>query len=385
MIKLSILFCLFITNFDIVKDTSNLKNELIKEVQEVIEQKSNDKTDLKIEKLNLKVDSMFMQNSFSSDRLKKLENNLSKNETEISFFKNNEPDKNQNTCANIIRTIATVIAAIIAGLTLYRVAYNQKIRRLEELEEYFIEIIELLNEPIQDQASSFLVLSDNLRNENFMETTIKSETSLNFINIDDIDNKDLYKIFVSNRKGDKKIKVKEFAKLGNSLLQIKDIKNTLKSKCENCFRKLNSFIPIWQENFGKITSYYDNLIRSVNMKNPQLRDLKYDRFLYEFAKLYLEWDDKNKKVDPFANQLSLVEPLHKLCKMHVKDDRAFYLLNFTKNCLSTYSSIKFESNKYSNLFQKYANDLTANKEIIQKSLENLLQIKKVSKLILLFS
>ena len=378
MKKLVTLLFIVITNILFGQDSILIKK--FDKLESLVNKQTSSTKDLRLEEKKLvdRIDKLIeVYDSVSSQNMVKneeFENQISSNTTSIDLIKNKKPDKKQNSLTDWLKAMA-VIGTI---LSIYNF-YSQKIKRLNELEKYLKLVIQGLYKPIEDQASSLLVLSKNLSDNNFKEATLENEPSLNFDNIDKIDRADLYKIFISNRKANRKDKAENFIKLEDAINRIKFIKNSLMTNYQNCFKRLNYCLPLWNQNLNKIFDYRRKMI---------VGDVKLNTdFLIEFEQLYGKFPkQEDSHVEPKIGFENFIDPLLKLCEEHYKNNtKAEEIYPFTKGCKNAFYEMKSVSKDYKDVFEKNSIDLLQEKEKIKKSLDNLLKTKRVNWLFRLFS
>jgi len=365
-----------------IKNLNKLEFLLSKQISSAAELKVEEKKLVdRIDKLIEVYDSVSIQNIVKNEEL---DNKVSSNAANIDLINNKKTEKKQNSWTDIIKAISALFTAFVALPAALLSIYNfhsQKIKRLNELEEYYNVVINGLYKPIEDQASSLLALSKNLNDINIEEAKLKNEPSLNFENIKNIDNSDLYKIFVSNRNGDKMNKLKNFGELERAINRIKFIKSNLMTNYKNCIQQNNSYRTSWNQNWSEILKYRRNSIEET-VKNQNNND----EFLKNIGQLHegLRNVKDNHKLK--TRQLKFIVPLHKLCEDYFTNDpKAGHILSFTIECNSAFNGIETTSKRYKELFEKNRDDLLEDKNTIKESLEYLLSIERLCKLRLLFS
>lgn len=361
---------------DLIKKFDKLESSVNKQTSSIEGLRQEDKKLVdRIDKHIEVYDSVSSQNMVKNEEL---ENQISSNAESIDLIKTKKPvwtDKMKAYSA----LIATLIALYVALIN----TYNSQIKRLNEKEEYIEFAMNGLCQPIKSQASSLLALSENLGNMKFENANLKTESSLNFLNIDNIDHTDLYKIFVSNRKGKRKDKLEIFTKLEAALNRIRHIKNSIKTNHQNCAERLNSNLSLWNQSIRKISNYFDkefcNTGKTFFKKNAFLSG--YDQLFEEFKKKY-----QDASFHPRIAKPKLIDPLKEHCKKYKENNpKACDILVIIKECNFAYRSLENVGKDYKSVFKTYNDELLEDMNTIKDSLDKLLEIKRICWLFRLFS
>jgi|GEM_PF-3497708 len=251
--------------------------------------------------------------------------------------------------------------------------------RFEELEEYYVEMINALDKPLENQLNELRRFADEFEKQNLDNSNFKMEASLKIDYIENINHADLYKIFVSNRRGNKTEKLKEFHKLDNEINLIKHLKISMPNHLKECESKLNQHLSYWNENLDKIFRFYDNNI-AYNMNNNVLR--AEDHFTEQFGELISSWnrkgDNSNFNIrDPYFVLPHLILPLKILCSNNITNQKVSFLMPLIINCQSTIVEFNKLKIDYSSVAREYSRMLAEAQKNLKESLESLLKIEKI--------
>jgi len=267
------------------------------------------------------------------------------------------------------------------SLSIEKAKFNyQNEVRFEELEEYYVEMINALDEPLENQLVELKRFADEFVKESLDNSTFEMVASLKIDNIENISHTDLYKIFVSNRRGNKTEKLKEFHKLDNKINLIKHLKISIPNNLKECVTKLNQHLNYWNENLDKIMRFYDEIIMLNLRNNVQLNE---DQFIEQFGKLISIWqsrgDNSNLNIrDPYFVMKHFILPLKELCKNNMPNQKVSFLMPIITNCQSTIVEFNKLKTDYSSIAEKYSEMLAEAQKNLKDSLRGLSRLEKIS-------
>src|SRR5437868_11615394 len=102
-----------------------------------------------------------------------------------------------------IFTVFVTIAIFVLGYIVARKIERKKEKdRLHELEDYFRKLVEMLEKPVESQKKSFLDFARVLKEEKEQHFEVANVAAFKLTYINEIDSKDLYTIFIRNKKGE---------------------------------------------------------------------------------------------------------------------------------------------------------------------------------------
>jgi len=347
----------------LVDKQTSLTKDLRQEEKKLVE---------RIDKLTEVYDSVSRQNIVKNEEFK---NQISSNTKDIDLINNKKPDKKQNSLTDWLKAMA-VIGTI---LSIYNF-YSQKIKRLNDLEEYFKVIVEALNEPLKKQSNWLLKSANQLKKREFKNPKFKFNSDLEINNVNNINHSDLYKIFVSNRRGDSNIKISEFHRLRQALKFIDKIIPELQNTA-------NEFKTTYNEKGQSLGKYYLKLINYHHKyKNKNQLMVKFGQLVDDLNVKLKQAKDKN--APDYQNHYlildTLIEPLFEYCKKNniQMDSKLNSILTSHKTECLSFDNIR---NSYSEYANKRSIKLENIRNQLKDSLNNLSKIKKVYKWLLLFS
>lgn len=252
-------------------------------------------------------------------------------------------------------------------------------KRLEELEEYYCELIKSLLEPIEQQAKNLTDFADNLKEKKIKDYYLKTNSSLHIENIEAINHNDLYKIFVTNRQGNREEKIQNFRILTDSVNLIKRLKVTIPEEFKTFIKKFDKFQDLWNGNADGIGRLYDEYVTINESKNIHPNR---DSFLNEFGKIIGNWHSlgsspKTENIhDPYFVLEKLILPLKQLC-LRVQDQRVLQILPLITECEYAIANLDNLKNIYGDLATTNSEELLKTKDRLNESIKNLSKIEKV--------
>jgi|GEM_PF-2756261 len=206
---------------------------------------------------------------------------------------------------------------------------NEKCR-LIELEKYFYSLVTLLEKPLQSQIQEFIMFSDKLIEKKDQHLVLNENTSFHIEQFKEIDSKDLYDIFIKNKKGSIPEKTELYGKLRGGLDYIDSI---TKAKRKD-FDFMNEKFIKYQEDYFKEIEITDESFRFMCSLSVLKED---DLFLREMGRIMSEWSsfsspDVSFKDRTVAREMYIM-PMIELCKKHIDDPRAVFIGNHIKRCI----------------------------------------------------
>jgi len=355
------------------KQTSSTK-DLRQEEKKLVE---------RIDKLIMVYDSVSIQNMMKNEEL---ENKISSNTSNIASINNKKPEKKQNSLTDWLKAIAALIA-VVATIISVSNFYNQKIKRLNEIEEYFKVVIEALDEPLQQQSILLSNFSERIREKRLSNQVLGLIPEIKIDNAENIGHADLYKIFVNIRKGDRATKLKEFLRLQKALSFIKDYKNSMPKFYGEFNKKRNETHDFWNENIGEIGTFYDKfLIENSVITSPHIVN---DSFMKRFRELNSNWqsliDDENNINDPYIVLKHFIDLLYEFCQENTDPAKILELMPWIVNCKTAIMEFDNLKDTYSSFAKRDSQEIDLTRNHLKDTMNILLKIKKINKWNLLFS
>ncbi len=251
-------------------------------------------------------------------------------------------------------------------------------KKLKELADYFATLIAYLESPMLNQIKyldNFISFLETNENHDFK---LQMSPSLNVDNLRNLDENELFKSFVTSRKGKKEDRIGRFSKIMNAVNYIYEVKRQLIESFNDFNKKYQLFQNDWNQSVQKIANLYERFMFDLNNSGARLED---DPFLLEYNLYIQKWHIKRHYPDienyreMFLVYTSLVVPLDKMCEKYSNDPRRNYLLPIILEARHALDEIihlkkvKFEA------MSEIKSGLTKTKETIFESIEELKKFK----------
>ncbi|MDQ6722779.1 MAG: hypothetical protein M3Z01_00730 [Thermoproteota archaeon] len=234
----------------------------------------------------------------------------------------------------------TPILLFILGYIINKQIENRKeSRRIKDLEEYLIRNLEILKEPLQKQIKSLLNLSHSLKEKKEQHFYLDDIVSFNVAQIKAIDNKDLYTIFIKDKKGSLSKKIELFGRLRANIDYIHEVKHKMKEDFVIFWEKYDKYQQEFRGNMEQTDWEFNSMI-----SNSQSNSLAQDLFLSNLNNIRLKWatsapDGKDYR-DMFVAKTEYLQPLKILCVQNNRDPRAPFILRLVMNCIYALNDIE---------------------------------------------
>jgi hypothetical protein len=189
-----------------------------------------------------------------------------------------------------IDTIFTVLITLIiffAGIIIERwIESNKEKKRLKELEEYFIKLIEMCEKPVLKQAEGFKEFADKLIEKKDQHFHLLDVSSFSMKPLREIDSKDLFAIYIKSKNGHVGTKTEVFRKLLGSIEHMDNVKTSYKKEYRVFIDKFDKYQNEFNENLKITSEAYDNM-RTYNDANKI--NLGTDPFLLKLDQIRAAW------------------------------------------------------------------------------------------------
>jgi hypothetical protein len=260
-------------------------------------------------------------------------------------------------------TLFITIAIFILGYIINRlIETNKEARCLSELEDYFLKLIELLEDPLVRQKNILLKFSQTLKLKKDNHLFFQEVSAFNVELIREINNQDLYKIFIKNKKLNTPLKTKLFQKLKGNIEYLKEVKKSINLIYTDLTKRLEKYHDRYTESLKVTWEYFDNISTQNVIKDIAPED---DLFFVNLDEIRNTWIEKSKEGDEFTSKHMAREyylnPITKLCQNNIHNPRASYMPKYIFECI--YALDNFEEVRY--VYRR--NFLTTAREI-QKSM-----------------
>ena len=245
-----------------------------------------------------------------------------------------------------IFTVFTTLIIFFLGFFLNRINENRKnAHALKELKEYYLQLIELLKNPVNNQISSLVKFSKELREKVEQHYFVSDITNFRVDLIIAVDTKNLYEILVKRNKGEIKYKSKLFGKLLAGIYYIDEVKKSMKATFRDFITKYEVYDKNFKDNL-KITSEAYDEWRTCNEQN-NLHPAQ-DNFLLKLDRIRYIWinhnggnpNDGQAFQDRYIVKDYYLEPMLELCRNTSSDRRAIFLISHILECIYAFDNIE---------------------------------------------
>ncbi len=264
------------------------------------------------------------------------------------IFQSGEFYNQDSTFASVVKLTLPLVGALVSGGVAIWI-FNRGIRkrreeeeakeskRLDELKDYVLTLLKLLEIPIDKQIANYLKFSNNLKTIDEINYTPAFEVSLNTKNFRSVNRQDLYKIFVTRSEGDTSSKAKFYQELNAQIDYIKVAKQSFEESFKYFATEHKLFVETWQDNINKIGQGKNHMATDANARGMQPGD---DPFLDEFTNLFSEWVQANDYKQRHVAVDKFIVPLESICEKYHSDLRATIILTYCVNCLLAFKNIE---------------------------------------------
>jgi hypothetical protein len=246
---------------------------------------------------------------------------------------------------------------------------DETVIKFEELRAYVIEQLNGLEIPIIHQLKSFKEASEKLalKENNGFEFTI--DPSLKVNNLQSIDNRDLFKAFMTGVHADRPSKIESYLKLEKGVAFIQYMKEELKNDITSIYERYQTYEDQWGQNVQKIQAHLEHFV-SQNMQEKI--EPQHDPFVEGLDNIASNWysmqkDNLNIR-DTYFMRNNYVEPIRILCNKFTTDNRTDLLLPLIVNSEGAYMNIDNLRNSMKKVIDNYYKNLEKSWERIQESL-----------------
>jgi hypothetical protein len=258
-----------------------------------------------------------------------------------------------------IFTVLTTLAIFVLGVIIERrIELKKENKRLGELEEYFIKLIELSEKAILKQADGFKDFADKLVEKKEQHFHLLDVSAFTVRPIKEISNKDLFSIFIKGKKGDIGTKTELFRKMVSNIEHIDNIKTSYKDNYSTYIDKFEKFQRDYNENLIVTSDAYDSMLtyNEANKIKPES-----DPFLLSLDRIRAAWADLEKEGidyrDRYIAREKYIEPIRTLCRESIGDQRSVYVLKHIMNCIYAFDNMEELKKFYSEHFNIEAKSL----------------------------
>ena len=255
-----------------------------------------------------------------------------------------EGDPNKKTLWGVsldtIFTVVTTILIFILGYIITKIIESRKEkRRLKEIEEYFIKTVQMMTKPIEKQKRGLLSFAKILKKNKEQHLVLEDVSGIEIKQLREITSKDLFTIFVRNKKGEISFKTELYGKLRSQLEYIEVVKKSLEGDLKSFLKYHEKFVSVYKENLQQVNELLEEFISekisSAEQPNSEL-------FLFKVNRIRLAWIKKEDKeyTDMFVSFEKFVRPVQELCQKEQYDKIVSVIVKPIMGCVYAYHDIK---------------------------------------------
>lgn len=269
--------------------------------------------------------------------------------------------------ADTIFTVLTSLFVFIIGYIInQRIERRKEKKRLRELKEYFVTLIELLEGPLNRQSLGLVDLSKQLKNSKDISLSFGVVAGFKVDLVKSINTEDLYKIFISEHK-DIPAQTQQFQTLLESIEYIAEVRKTI-MEFDKIPLKIEKYSTVYNENLKAINSTIDEMIINHTVKNLTNAD---DPYLTDIVGLRLAWIGIDNYRDRNISLNHFVEPLLQFFRGRANDVRSAIFLKHLLECLMAYQNIEHVKHVWEVDVTRYAHELQAHLSKIKSAISKI--------------
>lgn len=268
------------------------------------------------------------------------------------------------------------VLIFILGYVINRIIENNKEKkRLCDLEKYFNQLIIFLKEPLQKQVNEFLKTSASLKQKKEQHLYLNYVTGFNLEQIKEINNKDLFTIYIKNKPRKLEEKAKSYSKLRAGIDYLDVISKSMKEELAQFQESYDENELKYKQSLEELEHVYNAMILQFRLSNVQS-----DNFLLELAAIRKSWFEYKKEgynyTDMYIAKEIYLEKYRELCIRNMNDPRAVASIRFIMSATYAFHNIVEAKSFFRKLFVLHAREIQRNWFVINNSLEAFKKIKR---------
>lgn len=271
------------------------------------------------------------------------------------FFQYIEFGNSSNEWLSLMTTIiASLLGALISGLIAIwifkqgikkqkKFDQSKEINRLLAIKKFYLHTVESNLEPLENQIKSNIKLINVIKRKVASNFSYRMITSLNFEDLKNIDQKDLFNIFLNQQIDESK--VENFRKIKNSIRIIESITDL----AMDMVKYIDSKYQNYQDQFAIYIDKIQRIIeKETHILDEQNVDIVTDQFLYSLWQVALNWHNITNvdNRDPYIVNEQYLIPMRDVCARFHTDHRKPELLNLIINAQHNFEQIDNVKNIY---------------------------------------
>lgn len=241
----------------------------------------------------------------------------------------------------VFTVVTTLLVFVLGYVVNRRIEINKENKRLKELEEYFIKLVELLEEPLMKQKEALIGLTKKLKQKIEQHYFVDDVTTFRVDLIKEIENRDLYNIYIKRKKGKIEVKTKLFRKVRGQIDYLDEVKKSIKISFEDLIQKSEKYDAIYKENLKITSEAFDNMLTQNEFRGMRPDE---DPFLLGLDRIRAAWVQTGTDERPFQDRYlareHYLEPVQELCRQSIADPRAAFVLKHILECIYAFDNIE---------------------------------------------
>lgn len=262
------------------------------------------------------------------------------------------------------------VLIFILGYIINRIIENKKEKkRLRDLEKYFNQLIIFLDEPVKKQIAELLKTCASLKQKKEQHLYLNYVTGFNLDQIKEINNKDLYSIYIKNKSGKIETKAKLYSKLRTGIDYLDVISKSMKDELAQFQESYDENELKYKKSLEELEQVYNSMILQFRLSN-----VASDNFLLELAAIRKDWFEFKKEgfhyTDMYIAKEMYLNKYRELCVRNMNDPRAVASVNYIMSAIYAFHNITEAKFFFRKLFVLQARELQKNWFAINKALKS---------------
>jgi hypothetical protein len=277
---------------------------------------------------------------------------------------------------SLIGSCITIILFICGFIINKQIEKHKEKKRLLEIEKYFKTLVKLLEKPLLLQRDSLVKLSNILKDKKDLRLNIDEVTNFHVEEMKKIDEKDLFSIFIKNKKESLLKKTELFGKLKSSIDYISRTKQFIIIDFKDFGMRFEKHQAEFKESFLII----EDLFRSLFLQNES--SLNRD-FFFAMNEIRADWtnpkvieDNSYKHTDRHNTMKRYIEPLKTLCERHISEKIPNEIFKYVMLCIYAYDNLQEVKHVYRQTFLTQAKGLQKNLLQLEETIKKFESISK---------
>jgi len=253
---------------------------------------------------------------------------------------------------------------------------DETIKKYDELKTYVFQQLKSLKEPIEHQIEEFGKASTSLaeKKNNGFQFTI--DPSLRVKNIENLDNEDLFRVFVRHNSQEHEKKIEMYVKLEKAMSFIQYMKENLKTDISSVYTRYQTNEDEWGNAVRSIQTHFESFVNSNIAQNIPANK---DGFVKDIDDIFSKWVNQESATlnirDIYFMRDNYVEPIRIVCNRYTPDQRCEILLPHIVNAEGAYRNIDHLKGMLKDVFDNYSKNLSNSWDSIEEIIEEFTEKK----------